>query len=250
MCGIAGILNFVDAGIRHERIKHMTDAIAHRGPDDEGIYISGKIGLGHRRLAIIDLSDDGRQPMANEDETVWVTFNGEIYNFPEIRQNLEKCGHKFRSNTDTEVIVHAYEEWGIDCLKHFNGMFAFGLWDERTQRLWLVRDRLGIKPLFYCHLPQCFLFGSEIKAILSVHDVRRTLNYEALAYYLALNYTPAPHTLFSNICQLLPGHYMIIDVSGQMQDVEYWDLVYHESEDHGEKRYVEKFSELLEDAVR
>ncbi|MDE3259273.1 MAG: asparagine synthase (glutamine-hydrolyzing) [Gemmatimonadota bacterium] len=250
MCGIAGILDFDDPKMRRDRIKRMTDAIAHRGPDDEGIYVAGKIGLGHRRLAIIDLSDHGAQPMANEDETVWITFNGEIYNYLEIRTNLQHRGHSFRSNSDTEVIVHAYEEWGIDSLKYLNGMFAFGLWDERLQRLWLVRDRLGIKPLFYCHMPNCIIFGSEIKAILAVERVRRTISLEALAYYLALNYTPAPHTLFLNIFQLLPGHYITVDESGRIQDVEYWDLVYDESENLGEEEYVRQLNELLEDAVR
>src|ERR671933_568803 len=166
MCGIAGVLYFDGTAAQPEILKPMTDVIAHRGPDGEGIYTSGAVGLGHRRLAILDLSPAGKQPMSNEDGTIWVTFNGEIYNFGEIRQELSDRGHKFRSQTDTEVIVHAYEEWGTDCLKRFNGMFAFGLWDEKKRCLWLVRDRLGVKPLFYCHSSRFLLFGSEIKAIL------------------------------------------------------------------------------------
>ncbi len=229
----------------------MTDTLAHRGPDGEGIYACDPVGLGHRRLAIIDLSPAGRQPMSNEDETVWVTFNGEIYNFAEVRAELQQRGHHFRSGTDTEMIVHAYEEWGTDCLKRFNGMFAFGLWDAPRRRLWLVRDRLGVKPLFYAHLPGCLLFGSEIKALLCSPEVSRELDHEALAYFLALNYTPAPHTLFAQVRQLLPGHYLMIDASGQTQDVAYWDLVYTEDgKARPEQDWLDEFGALLEDSVR
>jgi asparagine synthase (glutamine-hydrolysing) len=250
MCGIAGALYFNQAPAEAERIQSMIDVLAHRGPDGEGVHVFGPMGLGHRRLAIIDLSPAGKQPMTNEDRTLWVTFNGEIYNFVELRHQLEKKGHRFRSATDTEVVLHAYEEWGIECLKHLNGMFAFGLWDGGKQRLWLARDRLGVKPLFYCQLPQCLLFGSEIKALLTDPRVDRTIDYEALAYYLALNYTPAPYTLFARIRQLLPGHYLMVDITGQVHDVEYWELVYREEEDRGERAYAEEFSALLEDSVR
>jgi asparagine synthase (glutamine-hydrolysing) len=250
MCGIVGVLHFDGTVVEPNLLKSMTDVIAHRGPDGQGVYTSGSVGLGHRRLAIIDLSSAGVQPMSNEVGTIWVTFNGEIYNFREIRQELCQQGHKFRSQTDTEVIVRAYEEWGIECLKRFNGMFAFGLWDERKRCLWLVRDRLGVKPLFYSHLPQCLTFGSEIKAILCHPHVERTIDYEALAYYLALNYTPAPHTLFANIRQLLPGHYLLVDASGQVKDVEYWDVVYCEEYNRSEQSYIEEFSALLEDSIR
>jgi asparagine synthase (glutamine-hydrolysing) len=250
MCGIAGVLYFDGTAAQPEILKPMTDVIAHRGPDGEGIYTSGAVGLGHRRLAILDLSPAGKQPMSNEDGTIWVTFNGEIYNFGEIRQELSDRGHKFRSQTDTEVIVHAYEEWGTDCLKRFNGMFAFGLWDEKKRCLWLVRDRLGVKPLFYCHSSRFLLFGSEIKAILCHPGVERTIDYEALSYYLALNYTPAPYTLFASIRQLLPGHYLLVDADGQVQDVEYWDVAYIEEGNRSEQSYLEEFSALLEDSIR
>jgi asparagine synthase (glutamine-hydrolysing) len=250
MCGIAGVLRFDGAAAGPELLRRMTDVLAHRGPDGEGTYLSGPLGLGHRRLAIIDLSTAGRQPMANEDGSVWVTFNGEIYNFAEIRRTLAARGHAFRSATDTEVLLHAYEEWGVDCLHRLNGMFAFGLWDERRRGLWLVRDRLGIKPLFYSHRADRLLFGSEIKALLCDSDLDRTLDYEALSYYLALNYTPAPHTLFRHIRQLLPGHYLWIDESGSLRDVEYWDLRYREGDDRGEQAYRNEFVALLEDAVR
>jgi asparagine synthase (glutamine-hydrolysing) len=250
MCGIAGVLHFDGSPVHAEAVRRMMDVLSHRGPDGEGMYTSGPVALGHRRLAIIDLSPAGKQPMPNEDETIWVTFNGEIYNFPDVRRELEELGHRFQSAADTEVIVHAYEEWGADCLQRLNGMFAFGLWDERRQRLWLVRDRLGIKPLFYSHLPGCLLFGSEIKAILCNPTLDRTIDYEALAYYLALNYTPAPRTLFAHVRQLLPGHYLMADAAGQVQDMEYWDLSYHEDEDRSEQTYLDEFLTLLADSVR
>lgn len=250
MCGITGLLNFDGADAPREVLQSMTDILRHRGPDGQGLHISGPVGLGHRRLAIIDLSDAAKQPMSNEDETIWLTFNGEIYNFMELRRELEKKGHLFRSTTDSEVIIHSYEEWGTDCLKYFNGMFAFGLWDECLHRLWLVRDRMGIKPLFYCKLPQCLIFGSEIKTILCHPMVERTVDYEALSYYLALNYMPAPYTLFAPVRQLLPGHYLMINLEGQMEDTEYWNLTYHEDENRSEKSYLDEFNFLFEDSIR
>lgn len=250
MCGIAGAFYFNVGCANLELVQRMTDALAHRGPNGDGHYVRGPIGLGHRRLAIIDLSPAGKQPMCNEDGSIWITYNGEIYNFAEIRSGLEQRGHVFRSATDTEVIIHAYEEWGTDCLKRFNGMFAFGLWDSTREQLWLVRDRLGVKPLFYSCSPHRLLFGSEIKTILCDTTLQRSLNIEALAYYLALNYTPAPYTLFSNICQVLPGHYLLVDASGNLEDVEYWDLIYNEGNTYPEREAIEEFTTLLEDSVR
>jgi asparagine synthase (glutamine-hydrolysing) len=248
MCGIAGILRFDGAPAQGETLKRMTDVLAHRGPDGEGAFTCGPIGLGHRRLAILDLSSAGRQPMCDESARIWVTFNGEIYNFREIRSELEGLGHCFRSRTDTEVIPHAYEEWGIDCVHRFNGMFAFALWDDGDRRLWLVRDRLGVKPLFYCRLPHALLFASEIKGILSEPSVPRSLNHEALSYFLALNYTPAPHTLFDRIRQVMPGHYLAVDAQGDVRDVGYWDLRFQE-EECPNRNYVEEFEAILQDAV-
>lgn len=187
MCGIAGILQLDGTNPPRAILEKMTRTLIHRGPDGEGFQVDGPMGLGHRRLSIIDLSEAGHQPMGNEDRSIWVTFNGEIYNFKDIRAELQMRGHVFHSQTDTEAIVHAYEEWGEDCLQKLNGMFAFGLWDGRKKRLWLVRDRLGVKPLFYCRLANAFLFGSEIKAILAHPQVRRQVDYQALAYYLGLN---------------------------------------------------------------
>jgi asparagine synthase (glutamine-hydrolysing) len=252
VCGIAGIVYFDGRKAEKTLLKRMTDAIAHRGPDGEGHLLSGPVGLGHRRLSIIDLSASGHQPMSNEDGSVWITYNGEIYNFRELRKELEEEGHVFRSRTDTEVVIHAYEQWGFECLHRFNGMFAFGLWDEKKRALWLVRDRLGVKPLFYCRLPHSLLFGSEIKAILGDSEVDRSIDFEAMAYYLALNYTPAPYSLFSNVRQLRPGHYVIAETCGRVRDVQYWDLVFKEYgwDERKEQEYTEEFSALLEDSIR
>jgi asparagine synthase (glutamine-hydrolysing) len=249
MCGIAGVLHHDGADAAADLVQRMTRVLSHRGPDGEGVYVAGPVGLGHRRLAIIDLSPAGKQPMANEDGSIWVTYNGEIYNFADVRRDLERRGHLFRSRADTEVIVHAYEEWGKACLEHFNGMFAFALWDGRKQCLWLVRDRLGIKPLFYRQAADRFLFGSEIKAILQAGD-KACLDHEALAYYLALNYTPAPYTLFASIRQLLPGQHLTVAASGQVELVDYWDVTYCEDQHQPETVYLEQFNALLEDAVR
>jgi asparagine synthase (glutamine-hydrolysing) len=250
MCGIAGVFYFNGRAAEPTTVKAMTDAIKHRGPDGEGVYVDGPIGLGHRRLSIIDLSSVAGQPLCNEDGTIYVTFNGEIYNFVALRAELEARGHVFRSMSDTEVIVHSYEEWGTDCANRFNGMFAFGVWDTRRQMLWLVRDRLGVKPLFYACSSDQLLFGSEIKALLAHSGVDRAIDYEALAYFLALNYTPAPWTLFANIRQLLPGQSLIVNLSGQIQLSTYWDLVYDETGHTSEKQAIEEFSALLEDSIR
>jgi asparagine synthase (glutamine-hydrolysing) len=250
MCGICGILNFDGEPVNKQLVGKMTASIAHRGPDNEGLFVKGPVGLGHRRLAIIDCSESGNQPMSNEDKTIWITYNGEIYNFKNLRKELESCGHRFQSNTDTEVIIHSYEEWGTDCLKRFNGMFAFAIWDENKDRLWLVRDRMGVKPLFYCNIPSRLLFGSEIKAIIADSRVDRQVDYEALSYFLALNYTPAPFTLFSRVKQVMPGHYLMISMDGCIEDVEYWRLSFNEDKRQSEKQYLETFANLLEDAVK
>ena len=180
MCGIVGVCNRSGEPVPAGLLKRMTDVIAHRGPDSEGHYTDGPIGLGHRRLAIIDLSASGHQPMSNENGEVVITFNGEIYNFQKLRVELEALGHRFHSQTDTEVIVHAYEEWGADCVTRFNGMFAFGIWDRPRRRLVLARDRYGIKPLYWYCKDGVFVFASEIKAILEHPRVSRGVCYQAL----------------------------------------------------------------------
>jgi asparagine synthase (glutamine-hydrolysing) len=228
----------------------MTDSLRHRGPDADGIHIEGSIGLGHRRLAIIDLSEAGKQPMANEDKSIWITYNGELYNFFEVRKELEGRGHVFRSQSDTEVILHAYETWGVDCLTRFNGMFAFALWDVALQRLWLVRDRLGIKPLFYLHRSDRLVFASEIKGILCDPTVKRQVDLHGLHHYLSLNYTPAPFTLFCDIHQLPPAHFLLIGQDGHIRLEAYWDVSYRQKRLGNEKQLTEEFAHRLSEAVK
>jgi asparagine synthase (glutamine-hydrolysing) len=223
MCGICGKLVFDGKGISEGLLKTMCKSFSYRGPDDEGISISPPVGLGHRRLSIIDLSPAGHQPMSNEDGTIWLVFNGEIYEFQELRGRLKSNGHTLKSRTDTETIIHLYEEEGIQCLKHLNGMFAFALWDQRQQKLWLGRDRLGIKPLNYYWDGRQFVFASEIKAILCDPDVSREIDPEALDLYLTLNYIPAPWTIFKNIRKLTPGSYLVAE-KGKISVETYWDI--------------------------
>jgi asparagine synthase (glutamine-hydrolysing) len=208
MCGIAGIYNYKTLEPVSERLlKSMNDSLAHRGPDAEGFYQSGPIGLGHRRLSIIDL-DAGHQPMTNEDETVWVVFNGEIYNFPELRDFLISKGHCFKTRSDTEAIVHLYEEQGEACFASLRGMFAIAIWDERQRKLVLGRDRVGKKPLYYYHDGSKIVFASEIKAILQVPRVSRDVDLQALSDYFSFLYVPAPKSIFKSIRKILPGHYL------------------------------------------
>jgi asparagine synthase (glutamine-hydrolysing) len=223
MCGICGKLNFdrnrpVDAKLIHS----MMDRIRHRGPDGAGHYVSGPVGLGHRRLSIIDLST-GDQPMTNEDGSVWVVFNGEIYNFKELRRELEQRGHRFRSTSDTEVIVHMYEEMGDACISRFRGMFAFALWDDRRQRLLLARDRVGIKPLYFTDTGSSVVFASEIKALLADPEVDRAVDYAAIDRFLTYYYLPGNGTLLEGIHKLEPGHYLTADSQG-VSIRPYWDL--------------------------
>ncbi|HEX8184825.1 MAG TPA: asparagine synthetase B, partial [Blastocatellia bacterium] len=197
MCGICGVAGQAD----DQLIKSMLSRIAHRGPDDEGIYVAEtstgeRIGLGHRRLSIIDLSLAGHEPMPDASEQIWLTFNGEIYNFKELRKELEGCGHRFRSETDGEVIIYAYMEWGRECLSRLNGMFAFAIWDSRDESLLLARDRLGIKPLYYAETPAGFAFASEIKALLAIPGVDRAVDLAALDQFMTFLWTPDPKTAF------------------------------------------------------
>src|SRR2546427_3477817 len=223
MCGIVGKFNLDERPIDRGLIARMADRLSHRGPDDEGYYVSGPIGLASRRLAIIDL-DTGRQPISNEDGTVWVVLNGEIYNFVELRAMLEARGHNFRTRTDTEVIVHLYEEYGDGLLEHLRGMFAFALWDQRRQRLMLARDRLGEKPLFYAFLPgKSLLFASELKSLLVDPDLRVNINIAAVDQYFSLLYIPAPGSIFNEIKKLPAGHYLVGPQQG-MAVHEYWDV--------------------------
>ena len=232
-----------------ELVRTMTAALQHRGPDGDGLYLNGQVGLGHRRLSIIDIGG-GAQPIANEDGTIQVTFNGEIYNFIELRAELEKAGHIFKTHADTEVIVHGYEEWGLDCFARFNGMFAIGLWDGPSRKLILARDHLGIKPLYYAALGKQLLFASEIKALLSDKRCPRTVNLDALAQLFTLRYVPAPSTLFHGINKLPPAHLLIADAR-EVTLKQYWKWTPHiQRQPANEEALAEQYRELVADAVR
>jgi asparagine synthase (glutamine-hydrolysing) len=250
MCGIAGKFNFDPTNpVDRNRLAAMTSVVAHRGPDADGFYVGPGIGLGHRRLSIIDLST-GDQPLTNEDRTIWVVFNGEIYNFADIRSELETFGHQFRTHTDTEVIVHAYEQWGDRAIERFRGMFAFALWDEPRRRLLLVRDRLGVKPLCYSATPSGVTFGSEIKSILEDPDVPRGWSAEALDAYLTLTYVPCPQTMYSAVWKLPPGHLLVAE-NGRVTVRRYWDLTFTGDGDASrEEEYLEELDRLVNESVR
>jgi asparagine synthase (glutamine-hydrolysing) len=228
----------------------MNDILAHRGPDGEGFHLDGPVGLGHRRLAIIDL-DTGAQPMTTADGGPWIVFNGEIYNFRELRLELEAVGHRFRTSSDTEVILAAYERWGVECPRRLRGMFTFAIWDPRRRRLFLARDRVGIKPLVYSWDGRRLLFASEIKSILQSPDVPRTLDWDALREYLTYHYIPAPRTIFKEIRKLLPASSLVIDVDGgQPQLATYWNLKFAPDERRSEGDWVAELQVRLDDAVK
>ena len=252
MCGIAGYCNLNGGPVSAGLLKRMTDIIAHRGPDGEGHYTDGPVGLGHRRLAIIDLSQAGQQPMANETGDVVITYNGEIYNFQELRLELEALGYRFHSRTDTEVVVHAYEEWGEECVHRFNGMFAFGIWDAARQRLFLVRDRHGVKPLYWYCSNGLFIFASEIKAILQHPQVARAVCYPALSEYFTFQNILTDLTLFEGIRMLPPGHVLTIDLKSSPEPRlrSYWDYPFlSESFDLSEEDSTERLCHLFDQAV-
>ena len=226
MCGIVGVRSGqrVVSSLMEKRLQGMVATMHHRGPDASGVWTDGTVGLGHARLAIIDLSVVAGQPMSDDKEEVWLTFNGEIYNFHELRVELEGLGHRFRSRSDTEVILCGYKQWGDDVLQRLQGMFAFGLWDSRKRRLLLARDRIGKKPLYYCWAGDTFLFASETKAILTWPGVPRTANILAIHDYLTYQYVPSPFTAFSGIECLRPAHSMAIDADGNSRAQRYWSL--------------------------
>ena len=206
MCGIVGKLHYDrQRRVEPELVDKMLGIMAHRGPDGEGKYVNGAVGLGHRRLSIIDLSANGSQPMCNEDGTVWIVFNGEIYNYMELRTRLIERGHVFSSTTDTEVIIHLYEEHGTDCLHQLRGMFAFAIWDAKCQQLFLARDRVGIKPLYYCETADAIWFASELKSILVDPAVSREVYTPAIRQFVSFYYPPGEDTLFRSVKKLLPG---------------------------------------------
>jgi asparagine synthase (glutamine-hydrolysing) len=236
MCGICGF-NWRDKKL----LERMKITLQHRGPDEHGSYISDVCSLGHRRLSILDLSERGRQPLSNENGTIWVTYNGEIYNHLEVRRTLEQKGHVFQSRTDTEVIVHAYEEYGLECVKYFTGMFAFAIWDETERRLVLARDRLGLKPLYYYAKNGRFLFASEIKALLADPSLQREVNLQGLFDLMGYEFVPAPNTLFRDIYKLLPGCLLVVDSEGRTRISRYWRL---------EKKKIKPSGEALLDLLQ
>ena len=211
MCGICGQYNFVDGfPVKSGTIKRMTMTMVHRGPDDEGYHISGPLGLGFRRLSIIDLSG-GHQPMSDQEESVWVVFNGEIYNFPELRRDLESFGHTFRTKSDTEVIVHGYRQWGVDLFNYLNGMFGLAIWDVKKKRLILARDAMGIKLVYYRLDSKSVYFGSEIRPIIAATGEKPEVDPVSLNLFLRYRYTPSPHTLFKGIKKLPPGSMLVFE---------------------------------------
>ena len=253
MCGIAGIFNLNGEPVSQVVLRKMTDAIAHRGPDGEGFYIDSFVGLGHRRLAIIDLSPAGHQPMSTEDGNHIITYNGEVYNFQELRIELESLGYKFRSKTDTEVVLHAYVQWGVECVKRFNGMFAFAIWDRIRQELFLARDRYGIKPLYYTFVGSVFIFASEQKAIITHPAVRREIDLEGLVEYFTFQNIFTDRTLLKGIRTFPAGSIAQIPL-GRAIDylnlIRYWDFNFQEPEQSArEEEYVEELDRLFRQAV-
>jgi asparagine synthase (glutamine-hydrolysing) len=250
MCGIAG---FVDSDkssrASTDALRRMCDVMSHRGPDDEGLHSDGAVAIGMRRLSIVDVAG-GHQPLSNEDGSVWIVFNGEIYNHADLRQQLIDRGHSYRTRSDTETIVHLYEEYGYDCVRHLRGMFAFAIWDKRKRRLFIARDRLGIKPLYYQNGPRSFVFGSEIKVVLAHPSSRAEFNRSSLPEYLAFGYLSGDKTFYKGIRKLLPGHWLELDEHGGLKIQQYWDLEATSAEPaQDEAYYVNEYRQLLEGAV-
>ncbi|MDY6824163.1 MAG: asparagine synthase (glutamine-hydrolyzing) [Thermodesulfobacteriota bacterium] len=249
MCGVAGIINFdKDSPVAETVLQKMCDAIYHRGPDEGGTWLHHNIGIGMRRLQIIDLVS-GSQPMHNEDKTIWIVFNGEIYNFKELRSTLIAKKHTFTTKSDTETILHLYEEHGKDCVNFLRGMFAFAIYDSNNETLFLARDRLGIKPLFYTTTRKSLFFGSEIKCLLEHPDMERSIHAPALVTYFAYGYVPDPDCLFANVKKLPPGHTLTCK-QGRMTINQYWDVNFNHTRVHDEQYYIEQILANLDEAVR
>src|SRR5918992_501186 len=257
MCGICGKLsaeNPVSSGL----IQEMCDLIAHRGPNDQGIYVDDCMGLGNRRLAIQDLTSAGHMPMSDSDGKIWITYNGEVYNFRELREELRQKGYSFQSGTDTEVVLYSYQKWGPSCLHRFNGMFAFAIWDLEKQQLFLARDRMGIKPLYCSYDHTALVFASEAKAILADPTVKRELHPRGLVNYFTFGHAVAPDTIFHNVKKLLPGHYAICSPQGVGKSLrlsvhQYWEPPIPADENNKyarEELYAEQVYKLLEQSVR
>jgi len=251
MCGICGIYHGKhDQPVNAAILESMARTMRHRGPDDEGFYLNGCIGLGHQRLSIIDLSDAAHQPMTNEEGSLWIVMNGEIYNYLELRQELVGKGHRFRAHSDTEVVLHLYEETGVDCLHRLNGIFAFAIWDQVSRTLFAARDHFGIKPFYYTRRNGSFYFASEIKALLASEAVKPELCHDALSDYLTFQYCLGEKTLFKNISKLLPGHCLYLRDGSDLKIEKYWDLSFEIDTHHTEEYFEHKLLRLLEDSVR
>lgn len=253
MCGINGIALSSNSGRQIDRgvLERMRDVIKHRGPDDDGIFIDGRIGLGHRRLSIVDVAA-GHQPMTNEDGSLRITYNGEIYNHADFRESLEARGHIYRTHCDTETILHLYEDFGVDCVEHLRGMFAFAIWDARKGELFIARDRLGVKPLYYLHTDDGSLyFGSEIKTLLEASNISPEINFSVLPDYLANHAPSGEQTLFRNIKRLLPGHTLVWR-DGKIEVRKYWDVSFVKAveDGRGDADYIAEWSEMFRTSVR
>src|ERR1700694_4762584 len=248
MCGIVGIVENNNSVVDEALLTRMCQAIRHRGPDDDGFYLSEGVGLGMRRLSIIDVKG-GQQPIHNQDSTAWIVFNGEIYNYRELRDQLEKLGHRFYTDSDTEAIVHAYDQYGADCPKYLRGMFAFAIWDERTKSLFLARDRVGKKPLLYAELDGELVFGSEFTALLQHPGISRDVDFEALHHYLSFICVPAPLTAYRPIRKLEPGHSLLWR-QGEIKTERYWQLDFSKKVSIDEEAAGERVVEFLREAVR
>jgi asparagine synthase (glutamine-hydrolysing) len=248
MCGITGIVRADGAPVDRELLTRMNEAIRHRGPDEDGFYFNDGVGLGMRRLSIIDLKT-GHQPIHNHDRTAWIVFNGEIYNYRELREQLEKLGHRFYTDSDTEAIVHAYDQYGTDCPKHLRGMFAFAIWDTRTKSLFLARDRVGKKPLLYAQVNRQLIFGSEFTALLLHPDISRDINFEAIHHYLSFICVPAPLTAYRAVKKLEPGHSLLWH-DGEIKIERYWQLDFSRKIEISEEEAGARVVDLLREAVR
>jgi asparagine synthase (glutamine-hydrolysing) len=249
MCGICGVVNFDPAEhVDSRSVQRMSRALSHRGPDDDGLFVEGQVGLGFRRLSIIDLSC-GKQPIFNEDRSATIVFNGEIYNYRDLAADLSAAGHRLKTRSDSETILHAYEEHGDDCVQHLRGMFGFAIWDRRKRRLLLARDRVGVKPLYYYRTGRFLAFASEIKSLLEIPAIPREVDTDSLGQYLSLRYVPGPRTMFKNIYRLQPGHVLSVE-DADVRIMKYWDIDYPEEMEDSPKRSSERFRELLEESVR
>ncbi len=249
MCGICGIFEYKSkVDVSRELVHKMNQTMIHRGPDDGGVFVGPGIGLGHRRLSIIDLAG-GHQPMSNEDGTIWVLLNGEIYNYPELSSELLARGHRFSTKSDTEAIVHLYEDYGGKCFAKLRGMFSIALWDSRERKLILARDRVGKKPLFYAADDNRILFGSELKALLAIDGLPRAMDEEALSDYFSFGYVPAPKTIYRSVRKVLPGNYLVASEGG-IKEVCYWDLSFGKVENRSEEEWAEMLRHQICDATR